>query len=160
MSVVREFHEAFDQPAPSGLSIPDRDLLALRLRLVREEYEEVRVEFEKLIREASHPYSSQARMIETLGLLLKELADLRYVIDGAAVAFGLDIDGAFAEVHRSNMSKLGEDGRPVKREDGKVLKGPNYTEADMHQFVPPVIDISYEEEAHQDSDTGTGSEAA
>ena len=152
MSIVREFHEAFDLDAPSVPTLPNRDLVALRLRLIREEYEEVRVEMEKLMREAALPKPSIDRQLETLGLLLKELADLRYVAEGAAVSFGLDIEGAYAEVHRSNMSKLGADGRPVRREDGKVLKGPNYEDADMTPFVPPVIDISYEEEAHQDPD--------
>lgn len=59
--------------------------------------------------------------------LAKELADLLYVVYDAAAAFGLDIDKVFAEVHSSNMSKLGSDGKPIYREDGKVLKGPNYT---------------------------------
>jgi predicted HAD superfamily Cof-like phosphohydrolase len=85
---------------------------------------------------------------------LKELIDLVYVCVGSDVEYGtrdevatvglarwvatsfdMDFDGAFHEVHRSNMSKLGEDGQPIKREDGKVLKGPNYTPADMSAFV-------------------------
>lgn len=58
--------------------------------------------------------------------LAKELSDLLYVVYDTAQYFGIDIDRAFDEVHKSNMSKLGEDGKPVYREDGKVLKGPNY----------------------------------
>lgn len=58
--------------------------------------------------------------------LLKELADLLYVTYGYAATFGWDLDEAFKRVHESNMSKLGEDGKPIRREDGKVLKGPNY----------------------------------
>jgi predicted HAD superfamily Cof-like phosphohydrolase len=54
------------------------------------------------------------------------IADLLYVVYGAAVTFGIPIDEVFAEVHRSNMTKLGPDGAPIYREDGKVLKGPSY----------------------------------
>ena len=58
--------------------------------------------------------------------LLKEIDDLLYVTYGLAVSFGLNADVGFKRVHESNMSKLGEDGKPVYREDGKVLKGANY----------------------------------
>ena len=60
------------------------------------------------------------------------LADLLYVIYGACVSFGIPIEPIFAEVHASNMSKLGEDGKPIYREsDGKVLKGPNCFKPDI-----------------------------
>jgi len=55
------------------------------------------------------------------------LTDLRNLVDGGNLIFGFDGDALLAEVHRSNMSKLGADGRPVRREDGKTLKGPNYS---------------------------------
>lgn len=67
--------------------------------------------------------------------LAKELADLLYVVYGAADVFSIPIDEVFAEVHRSNMSKLGGDGKPVRREDGKVLKGPNYSPANLEGIV-------------------------
>ena len=57
---------------------------------------------------------------------LKELADLVYVCYQYAENMGWDLDTAMDRVHQSNMSKLGEDGNPIYREDGKVLKGPNY----------------------------------
>ena len=57
---------------------------------------------------------------------LKELADLVYVCYQYAENMGWDLDTAMDRVHQSNMSKLGEDGKPILREDGKVLKGPNY----------------------------------
>jgi len=57
---------------------------------------------------------------------LKELADLVYVCYQYAENLGWDLDEALDRVHKSNMSKLGEDGLPIRREDGKVLKGPNY----------------------------------
>jgi predicted HAD superfamily Cof-like phosphohydrolase len=59
------------------------------------------------------------------------VADLLYVVYGAAVTFGIPIDEVFAEVHRSNMTKLGTDGTPIYREDGKVLKGPSYEPPDV-----------------------------
>jgi len=131
MTVVREFHAKFGQDCPSAIPCPPAgDTVRLRMRLIREEYEEVMAELALLTKQmdADAVYGTMAR-------LLKELADLRYVLEGTAVAFALDIDGAFAETHRSNMSKLGVDGKPVYREDGKVLKGPWYTPADMSQFV-------------------------
>lgn len=65
---------------------------------------------------------------------LKELCDLLWVCIGYAHSCGYDLEGAFKELHRSNMSKL-VDGKLVKREDGKVLKGPNYSPADMSGYM-------------------------
>jgi NTP pyrophosphatase (non-canonical NTP hydrolase) len=81
----------------------------LRLMLVKEEYAEV----------------LSATDEENL---IKELADLVYVTYGYAATFGWNLDEAVRRVHASNMSKLDEDGQPIFREDGKVLKGPNYKE--------------------------------
>lgn len=66
---------------------------------------------------------------------LKELADLVYVCYQYAVNMGWDLDTALDRVHRSNMSKLGSDGLPIFREDGKVLKGPNYKEPTLSDLV-------------------------
>lgn len=152
---VREFHEAFGLPAPQHPSQPDTELVRLRMRLIREEFEEVMEELTWFSRNMSDPdvrASAEWRQVawevlnEKHRRLLKELSDLRYVVEGTAVAFGLDISGAYMEVHRSNMSKLGEDGKPVLREDGKVLKGPNYFEADMSKFVPDIIDVEVVDE--------------
>lgn len=135
MTLVREFHVAFGQPAPASPPLhPSPSLVRLRSRLIREEFDEVMEELSFL---ANAPDVDQVRAIYPR--LLKELADLRYVVDGCAVTFGLPMDAAYQEVHRSNMSKLLPNGNVVRREDGKVLKGPNYTEADMEQFVPPFI---------------------
>ena len=67
--------------------------------------------------------------------LAKELADLVYVTYRMALVMGIDLDSVFTEVHRSNMSKLGDDGKPLYREDGKVLKGPNYEEARVKEVL-------------------------
>jgi predicted HAD superfamily Cof-like phosphohydrolase len=68
---------------------------------------------------------------------LDALTDLQYVLDGTYLSLGLaSLKGkAFDEVHRSNMSKLGADGKPIYREDGKVLKGPDYSPPDLGQFI-------------------------
>ena len=68
--------------------------------------------------------------------LLKELADLVFVCYQFAAAFGLDLDTAMRRVFESNMSKLGEDGKPIYRDDGKVLKGPHYKRANVSDLIP------------------------
>jgi len=92
------------------------NLETMRLKLIEEECKEV------------HDADSTEN-------LLKELADLVYVTYGMAATFGWDLDEAVRRVHASNMSKLGEDGKPIYREDGKVLKGPNYKKPDLSDLV-------------------------
>ena len=67
--------------------------------------------------------------------ILKELADLVYVCYQYAANLGWDLDEALNRIHESNMSKLGEDGKPIYREDGKVLKGPNYAPPNLEDVV-------------------------
>ncbi len=127
--MLREFHEAFGLAI--GGSLRDHALVNLRARLHREEFEEVRQETGTL------PIDAEA--------FCKELCDLLYVVYGTATTFGFDLEGALAEVHKSNMSKLGDDGRPIYRQDGKVQKGPNYFEPDLSPFVPGVVEGTAEE---------------
>ena len=63
------------------------------------------------------------------------LTDLLYVVYGAGHAFGIDLDKCFAEVQRSNMSKLDKDGKPIYNENGKVMKGPSYLKPNLKQFL-------------------------
>ena len=109
---VKAFTEAMGQP----VGVPQDEFsyvywyseaFSLRRQLLREETEEV-------------------LLAESWENLTKELADLLYVTIGFAVTFGLPLVEVFERVHQSNMSKLGEDGKPIYREDGKVMKGPNY----------------------------------
>lgn len=111
MAAVREFHKAFNLP----INDTTRTLNKLRADLIREE-----------AREAADAIEGEGREAWA-----KELADLVIVAYGAALTFGIDLDRAVHLVHASNMSKLGTDGKPVMREDGKVLKGPNYLPPDM-----------------------------
>lgn len=124
---VEEFHKAFGLAVGSPL---DTDLLLLRGNLIAEESIEVLAEMYKL-------RDSLSIKKENVEKLLKELCDLQYVLSGTLVAFGLDsvFGEAFDRVHKANMSKLGEDGKPILREDGKALKGPKYKEADMRGLI-------------------------
>lgn len=139
----RAFHKAFGLPAPDSPTVPDRSLAALRLRLIKEEMKEVEEEFTKLLAILGAPAPSVPDTIDVMQDLVKELCDLQYVAEGSLVSFGVG-NAPYAEVHRSNMSKLGADGRPIYRPDGKVLKGPNYTEADPDKMFPPIIDMPEE----------------
>jgi predicted HAD superfamily Cof-like phosphohydrolase len=107
---VREFHEHFSHTL--GEWPPSVPTYKLRLDLIDEEFTELWNEF----------IFGELDKVK----IAKELADLLYVVFGAAVAFGIPIKEVFDEVHKSNMSKLGEDGKPEYRSDGKVMKGPNY----------------------------------
>lgn len=118
--LVAQFTKAMEQPVDAEMT---QDLLDLRQKLIMEEAAEVFDEFER-------PKLTPNGTIDK-ARLTKELADLLYVVHGAAVAFGLPLEPAFVRVHNSNMSKLGEDGKPIYRDDGKVLKGPNYKPADL-----------------------------
>lgn len=120
---VREFHRAFGVEE----NVPFTDSLCkFRDSLIWEEYQEV---FEELYPDGEDEEVSTTNLDKTK--LTKELCDLLYVVYGTGVTFGLPLDEAFDLVHKSNMSKLTEDGQVLLREDGKVLKGPNYKEADL-----------------------------
>ena len=112
---VKEFHESMKMTI--GVWPPTEQERMLRRDLIREESEEVDTELVAWHNLGAIPLNKQK--------LAKELADLLYVVYGTAVSFGIPINEVFEEVHRSNMSKL-VDGKPSYREDGKVLKGPNY----------------------------------
>ena len=117
--MVGDFMEAFGQEVLYQPKMPDTKLAALRLDLIEEEVQELRDGLGK------------KSMLE----IADALTDILYVVYGAGHSFGIDLDECFDEVHSSNMTKLGEDGRPMYREDGKVMKGPNYREPDLTAFV-------------------------
>ena len=116
---VKAFTVAMGQPVGEEISdLDNADLLKMRAKLIEEETKEV-------VQETLWEDAFGVPKVDKLELT-KELADLLYVTYGMAVTFGLPIDEVFERVHRSNMSKLGDDGKPLYRDDGKVLKGPNY----------------------------------
>lgn len=137
MGLVREFHIAFDIPVKECPTIPYIHRVMLRQRLIQEEFREVDAEFDRITSKLRHGvpspygYSAAQQVYTDIARLAKELSDLRYVCEGAELEFGIPSDAVYAEVHRSNMSKLGADGKPVRRYDRKVLKGPNYEEANV-----------------------------
>ncbi len=117
IEMVREFHRVFEQPDSDRPNVTDSDVNRLRINLLREELDELEDALD-----AGDP-------VETLDAL----TDLQYVLDGSYLQLGFaDVkDAAIAEVHRSNMSKLDENGRPVRRADGKIIKGANYSPPDL-----------------------------
>lgn len=129
LGMLKEFHQAFGHPINKE---PDRKEIDLRMNLINEEFEESINELSDLwdFNDEKNKGSEQ-EINYTRYKLTKELSDLLYVIYGTAVSFGLPLDEVFKRVHESNMSKLGEDGKPIYREDGKVLKGSNYKPVDL-----------------------------
>ena len=117
--LVGDFMEAFGQDVQLEPTWPDFNTRELRLELIAEELDEL----------------SDAVADRDMIQIADALTDLLYVVYGAGHAFGLDLDECFQEVHASNMSKLGENGRPIYREDGKVMKGPGYFEPDLEGIL-------------------------
>jgi predicted HAD superfamily Cof-like phosphohydrolase len=131
--MVQEFTECMDQPIGVIPTKDNQDLFSLRVALLCEEFKEtvdaMRYMFTTIEKQNNKASYEQAKQ-ETL----KELMDLIYVIQGFCVTYGWDSDEAFARVHESNMSKL-VDGEPLKDENGKVQKGPNYKAPDLSDLV-------------------------
>ena len=125
---VVEFHKAFGGALNEELR--SGKTLSLRMDLITEEFEELRRAcVDAVFSQGKSPDDKVSK--EALAEVLKELCDLLYVCYGFAATFGLPVNEAFNRVHESNMSKLGSDGKPVYREDGKVLKGKNYWKPDI-----------------------------
>ena len=102
-----------------------------QLRLITEEFAELFVEVPTAVYAMREEHRlPKDEVAECVGALAKEAVDLLYVTYGLLQLLDINADCAFSEVHESNMSKLGEDGKPIKREDGKILKGPNYSPVD------------------------------
>ena len=116
---VRTFMKTFGQEVNTEPELPNDETSKLRLELIGEELGEL----------------EEAIANKDLVEIADALTDILYVTYGAGHAFGIDLDACFREVQRSNMSKLGEDGKPIYREDGKVLKGPNYSEPDLKKTL-------------------------
>ena len=119
---VKIFHETYGLPVKDSPDISDPKTNALRINLLAEEVDELK----------------EALEAGAMVAVLDALTDIQYVLDGAYLSFGLHgvKTAAFEEVQRSNMSKLGADGKPIVREeDGKILKGPNYFKPDIAQFI-------------------------
>ena len=117
--LVGDFMEAFGQEVQLEPTWPDFNTRELRLELIQEELDEL----------------SDAVADRDMIQIADALTDLLYVVYGAGHAFGIDLDECFQEVHSSNMSKLGPNGKPIHREDGKVMKGPGFFEPDLENIL-------------------------
>ena len=117
--LVLEFHKKFDLDIGKDVDKCDPKLIELRLNLIKEEYFEIIEAFAK-----GSKYD-----------IAKELSDGIYVLIGAMITFGMDPDKCFACVHESNMTKLGKDGKPIYREDGKILKSTEYKPANLTEVL-------------------------
>ena len=116
---VKVFMETFGQMVRTKPQFPDEKTMKLRYDLIKEELNEL----------------EYAMKTKNLKEIADALPDILYVTYGAGFAYGIDLDKCFKEVQRANMSKLGEDGKPIFNEKGKVMKGPNYREPNLKQFV-------------------------
>ena len=116
---VKTFMKTFGQIVRTKPQFPDEKTMQLRLDLIKEEINEL----------------EQAMKNKDLKEVADALTDILYVTYGAGFAYGIDLDKCFKEVQRANMSKLGDDGKPIYNEKGKVMKGPKYSAPNLKQFV-------------------------
>ena len=116
---VKIFMETFGQEVKSKSSLSSEKINSLRLSLIQEELDEL----------------NKAVQDKDIVEVADALTDILYVTYGAGHAFGIDLDQCFNEVQNSNMSKLGDDGKPIYNENGKVMKGPNYFKPDLSKYI-------------------------
>ena len=116
---VKTFMQTFGQEVKLKPSFSSNKINELRYNLINEELEELKL----------------AMANKDILEVADALTDILYVTYGAGHAFGIDLDKCFDEVQRSNMSKLGKDGKPIYNEHGKVMKGPDYFKPDLTKFT-------------------------
>ena len=116
---VKIFMKTFGQEVKEKAEFPSDKITSLRYELINEELEELK----------------EAIINKDIKEVADALTDILYVTYGAGHAFGINLDKCFKEVQNSNMSKLGNDGKPIYNDKGKVMKGPNYFKPDLNKFV-------------------------
>ena len=116
---VKKFMETFGQEVKKKAEFPNEKITSLRYELIEEELEELKDAIDR----------------KDIKEVADALTDILYVTYGAGHAFGINLDNCFDEVQKSNMSKLGSDGKPIYNENGKVMKGPNYFKPDLNKFL-------------------------
>ena len=116
---VKKFMETFGQEIKEKASFPNDKITSLRYELIKEELNEFKEAIDK----------------KDITEVADALTDILYVTYGAGHAFGINLDKCFEEVQNSNMSKLGNDGKPIYNDNGKVMKGPNYFKPNLSKFV-------------------------
>ena len=136
---ARRFREAFRQETLDNISacgFIKKKLWDMQVGLINEESCEFLEAAEELF---TDPEDATKREH-----IVKELSDLVFICYQFAAAYNIDLDKAMTLVFESNMSKLDEQGKPIYREDGKVLKGPNYQPPDLASCVPSATPIHYD----------------
>ena len=116
---VKKFMLTFGQEVREKAGFPENKITSLRYDLIKEELNELKDAIDK----------------KDIKEVADALTDILYVTYGAGHAFGIDLDKCFQEVQSSNMSKLGNDGKPIYNDKGKVMKGPNYFKPNLNKFV-------------------------
>ena len=116
---VKSFMQTFGQEVKIKAEFPKEKIVKLRYDLIKEELNELQ----------------NAIKTKNLKEIADALTDILYVTYGAGHAYGIDLDKCFKEVQKSNMSKLGEDGKPIFNDKGKVMKGSKYFEPNLRQFI-------------------------
>lgn len=135
---VREFHEVFGHPVAETLSDIDSERATLRLALILEEAieladamgfatDDLKDSVDYMLNKIGPHREESKNLVE----VADALGDLEYVVNGAALEYGINLPRIVEEVHRSNMTKLGPNGLPIYRADGKILKGENYERPDI-----------------------------
>lgn len=117
---VKDFQTAVGQNVGTKPEFPSPSERILRMKLLKEEFDEY----------------NEGETNNDLENIAKELADIIYIVCGTAVSYGIPLDRVFDEVHRSNMAKL-VDGKPIRREDGKILKPEGWTPPDIKKILYP-----------------------
>lgn len=118
--MVREFMNGFGQEAKTKPEFPDSKTVDLRISLIEEEVKE---------------FIDAVYKEKDILNIAKELTDILYVVYGAGHAFGIDLDWCFAEVHKSNMTKFGPDGKVIRNENGKIMKSNYYVPANIKKVL-------------------------
>ena len=116
---VKTFMNTYGQEVKERATFPENKIVQLRIDLIEEELNELK----------------EAVKNNDIVEVADALTDILYVTYGAGHSFGVDLDKCFDEVQRSNMSKLGVDGKPIYNESGKVMKGPNYFAPDLKKII-------------------------
>ena len=116
---VKTFMNTYGQEVKERATFPENKIVQLRIDLIEEELNELK----------------EAVKNNDIVEVADALTDILYVTYGAGHSFGVDLDKCFDEVQRSNMSKLGVDGKPIYNESGKVMKGPDYFAPDLTKII-------------------------
>ena len=116
---VKTFMYTYGQEVKTRATFPENKIVQLRIDLIEEELNELK----------------EAVKNNDIVEVADALTDILYVTYGAGHSFGVDLDKCFDEVQRSNMSKLGVDGKPIYNEFGKVMKGPDYFAPDLKKII-------------------------